>query len=425
MSSKWRYFLCSVLNLVTTLTDPALCSNNCRKPYLDILVSPVIDSDVRNQLILIWNVEFLLHDGWIVLKNDSAEIFKSAVNVSISSVETNIPYVPLHYSPAFTRQDLGYHVEYRQGVTGAVIATASMETNPTWMSDQAAILGDFPLSRLFIPGTHDSGSYTVYTDQAVHGEKRIEKYVMTQDETILSQLIFGIRSLDLRVGYYSIHNNRPQDLYINHSFRKVQPLSNVIQEVKYFLQNTREIVILDFHAFPVGFNLRSPNVKPHDTLIEYLLQELGPFIAPPNLTWHANLNDFWALNKTLILAYNNKNMVVKYSNILWPPVNQKWGNAQEPSKLESFLSMVFNSPPEAPWSAQAELTATGADIVSDRLKGLRHMAAAVNNKVTLWFQGVWGMSANIVSCDFFRGTGIVKTAMTWNFRRARKESCDV
>lgn len=82
-------------------------------------------------------------------------------------------------------------------------------------------------------------------------------------------------------------------------------------------------------------------MSPHDTLVEYLVNELNPFIAPPNLTWDAKLSDFWAINKTLILAYNNKDVQAKHSNVLWAPVTQMWGNKQDIGKLHQYLSNVF------------------------------------------------------------------------------------
>uniref|UniRef100_A0A8D8M707 PI-PLC X domain-containing protein 1 n=1 Tax=Cacopsylla melanoneura TaxID=428564 RepID=A0A8D8M707_9HEMI len=358
----------------------------------------------------------------IVLKRGTTLIFKSPINGTSGSVETNHFYdSPDVYS--FKKQYLGYNVEYIQNVTGAVLATSSMETNPTWMTDEATLLGDLRIDNIFIPGTHDSGAYTgVLADS----EKRIEKYVIAQDEPVLNQLIFGIRSLDLRVSYYSVRNHDYDQLYINHGVRGVRPLREVVEQIKEFLEKTREILILDFHQFPIGFsNFRILHLKPHETLIDYLLQELGPFIAPPQLTWNARLQDFWNLNKTLILAYNNRKMLSKYSHILWPPVHQKWGNAQELSKLKEYMRNVFANPPIGPWSAQAELTATGRKIITDKLRGLRQMAASINTQVTEWFQSDWGAKCHIVTCDFFRSTGIVKTAISWNLRRATGDSCDL
>lgn len=55
-------------------------------------------------------------------------------------------------------------------------------------------LGPQRIGDLFIPGTHNSGAYTK--------PLFFENYVLNQDKSIWSQLVFGIRYFDLRIGYY-------------------------------------------------------------------------------------------------------------------------------------------------------------------------------------------------------------------------------
>lgn len=54
---------------------------------------------------------------------------------------------------------------------------------------------------MFIPGTHNSG-----TDAMRVSRKRslgnLDDLVLTQDQTIWNQLVYGIRFLDFRIGYY-------------------------------------------------------------------------------------------------------------------------------------------------------------------------------------------------------------------------------
>jgi hypothetical protein len=92
--------------------------------------------------------------------------------------------------------------------------------------------------------------------------------------------------------------------------------------------------------FP-GFNGKIPNVKPHAILVEYLKQELEPYIAPANLTWNAKLQDFWRINRTLIIAYNHEETQDQYSDILWLPVNQRWANAQDLYALKHYMEVEF------------------------------------------------------------------------------------
>lgn len=73
--------------------------------------------------------------------------------------------------------------------------------------------------------------------------------VISQDEDIINQLVYGIRYLDLRVSSNPLLEER---WWLNHGVVRVQPLHVILDDVKLFLRSTREIVILDFHGFPVG-----------------------------------------------------------------------------------------------------------------------------------------------------------------------------
>jgi hypothetical protein len=72
----------------------------------------------------------------------------------------------------------------------------------------------------------------------------------------------------------------------------------------------------------------------------------------------------------------------------------------------------------------AELTPTALQVITDELGGLRRMADMVNRNVTAWYYGIWGQTVNIVSADFFRGTGLVEAAIEWNIVRAQQLACD-
>jgi len=72
----------------------------------------------------------------------------------------------------------------------------------------------------------------------------------------------------------------------------------------------------------------------------------------------------------------------------------------------------------------AELTPTALQIITDEFGGLRRMSDMVNQNVTTWYYGIWGQTVNIVSTDFFRGTGLVEAAIEWNKVRAQQHACD-
>lgn len=91
-----------------------------------------------------------------------------------------------------------------------------------------------------IPGTHNSGSYDKpgldpFTTQ----------YTTTQDMTILEQLIFGARYFDLRPKY----REEKHDFWVSHGPIDMHPIQDIVDDVRTFLDNTNEIVILSFKEF--------------------------------------------------------------------------------------------------------------------------------------------------------------------------------
>ncbi|XP_069686377.1 PI-PLC X domain-containing protein 1-like isoform X2 [Periplaneta americana] len=283
------------------------------------------------------------------------------------------------------------------------------------MADMQTALSPLMLRQIFLVGSHDSGSYEEYNPST--SENLVTKYTITQEDDILSQLIYGVRYLDIRAAYYPSTN---ETWWVNHGVMKIHPMKLILDDVKTFLENTNEIVILDFHEFPAGFG---SGLDIHTKLVEYLKEEIGEFAASPSLTWNARTGDIWSSGKRLIVSYNNNDAVAQ-SDMLWPAVSQQWGNVQTLEDLYSYLSQVMASPPGSKaWSAMVELTPTTMQVITDELGGLRRMAAMVNQNVTAWYRGTWGKTVNIVSADFFRDTGLVEAAISWNHFRSQQLAC--
>lgn len=56
-------------------------------------------------------------------------------------------------------------------------------------------IGNSRIGSMFIPGTHNSGSF-------IGAPSFLQNYVLNQDRSVWTQLVFGIRYLDFRIGYY-------------------------------------------------------------------------------------------------------------------------------------------------------------------------------------------------------------------------------
>ncbi|XP_046384084.1 uncharacterized protein LOC124154421 [Ischnura elegans] len=342
----------------------------------------------------------------------------------------------------FTEQCYGHWVGYLRPANDSesppqLLASSCIRTRPTWMHDLAPQIGQKRLRDLFIPGTHDSGSFAEGTGD------RITKYTYTQEESVFQQLIFGCRYLDIRVGYYppslprrlpngTMYPERPTSgddkdvFWLNHGVIRIRPLQEVIDMVKRFVAATQEVVIFDVQEFPVGFT----SLDIHVRLMAYLGREFDGMAANVSTGWDAPLNTFWKEDRRLIIGYDNSEAREKAEEIaeaegkgrggslIWRAVVQKWGNVRTVSDLRNYLSGALAAPPSGAWAAMAELTPNAWDVITDGPGGLRKMANAVNGNVSTWFAGTWGHLANVVATDYFRANEVVEGAIAWNFRRA-------
>lgn len=138
----------------------------------------------------------------------------------------------------------GYWASYIDA-NGRILAKTCVRAYPRWMTDMRDHVGDLRLRDLFIPGTHDSGSYRPNFDPLLR-ESVVTKYALTQDDNIRGQLMHGARYLDIRVGYF---RSAPEKFFIYHGITRQRPLHEVIEQVKDFVLETNEIVILDSRSF--------------------------------------------------------------------------------------------------------------------------------------------------------------------------------
>jgi hypothetical protein len=60
--------------------------------------------------------------------------------------------------------------------------------------------------------------------------------------------MYGIRYIDIRVGFYRKNN----EFWANHGIAKQHLLVEILRQIKEFAIRTNEIIIIDFQEFPVG-----------------------------------------------------------------------------------------------------------------------------------------------------------------------------
>lgn len=364
--------------------------------------------------------DFLGANRWVV--DDEVELlFEIMLNTTEGQFQTH-----LKHSFAKERRldfDTGcYNYWHYLIVDGVITSSNCMRTYAFWMNDMRKQLESRKFRQLFLPGTHDSASYK-YNFDPTRMETLVTRYTLTQDDDVLSQLVHGVRYIDLRIGYYRSNDDK---FWANHGISRLHPLSDILRQVKEFIDATNEIIILDFQEFPVGFGR---GVEIHKQLSFFLYQNLEQYAADPQLTWDATLGDIWRSGKRIIVAYDHFGLVQNEGDgFLWQSVRQRWGKIKNgPNELENFLrqsrsNLTRDFQTSRPFAEMAELTPEAVDVLTNRYGGLRSMAEQVNFHVTKLYHGHFGVGANIVAVDFFRATNLVQIAIDWNKKKFSDET---
>lgn len=136
-----------------------------------------------------------------------------------------------------------------------------LKIQPQWMSDLPNN-ADISLKNLYIPGTHCSGCYLSKTN----GRKSVlKRFGFKQFFDIWTQLVFGVRFLQFQVGYFEpindpdgvydfseLLNDTTRNFWVMSENYKVARIYPMLQDIKKFVELSKEVVIVDFRGFPMG-----------------------------------------------------------------------------------------------------------------------------------------------------------------------------
>ncbi|XP_026748880.2 PI-PLC X domain-containing protein 3 [Galleria mellonella] len=306
-----------------------------------------------------------------------------------------------------------------------ILAYNCLKIQPTWMEDNGDKINRLRIGELAIAGTHNAGAWKFNTEVSTASR---DSFVLCQDRSIWAQLVHGIRYFDFRVAYYEFYQNEDDRYWLNHNLIRVRPLVPLLKEIRTFLDNTREVVFLDAHHFPIGFYDTDgrPIRQVHEGLIELVQRELGPHMANAvNFATEPGsrgptLKTLLDADKRLLFSYVD-NTIVRENNFLWPNLPHLWANTNCPTELFQYLDQAITVSPQPTalsplYSAMAQTTPTVLDILF--LRGsLRANADDVNRNVTSRLVTRWRQYANIVSSDFFLGNDVIDVSIALNIER--------
>ncbi|KAK0181099.1 hypothetical protein PV327_003411 [Microctonus hyperodae] len=312
----------------------------------------------------------------------------------------------------YQQQCLGYSANWVRN--GTTMKTSCLSTHPDWMYQQRNIIRNHKIKLAFIPGTHNSGSYSKVLSQSI-----TEKFTATQDLNIMEQLIAGARYLDLRP---AIKIGDQLEYWICHGSFFMNTMDDVLDDIKTFIIHTQEIVILSFKEFPMGFKEEAD----HLNFIQYLEKKFnGHLVTRISKLWEITFGDIWRLDTRILVSYDNN--AFRKSSKMWPGIPQMWGDIHPSAGLEALrnhlkiadASFIFPkvSMPQFTLDAITIASHAIADTFGMESTSLRRLGAIVGHNITQWYNEIFFRITNIVAVDYIDGTGIVEVAIEWNSRR--------
>ena len=132
--------------------------------------------------------------------------------------------------------------------------------------------------------------------------------VFAQEESLEQQLLFGVRGLDIRVGYYPTTDEK---FWLVHGIIKTHPLTEGLQQIQNFLRNSNDIIYMSFWIFEQIWTDEA-----HDELFLILEKYLGQWWVLPNeKQYDITLNEIWNPSSTYLrdpIHQNEGKVMISY-----------------------------------------------------------------------------------------------------------------
>jgi hypothetical protein len=181
-----------------------------------------------------------------------------------------------------------------------------------WMEDLMDKIMNLPLSRLIMPGTHDSGTYGIPIPSWDPLDIGLKTYnaSRTQSKSISDQLLFGARYVDLRIRRF----DGEKGYKLHHGPVKTTiSLDNALNQINNFIDNhTKEIVILGITPYDKHFQ------SDVNKIFNIIKTKFNNKIASPiDFPGERCIQDFWDKGKQIILFWNNNKFPSNDHDLFW------------------------------------------------------------------------------------------------------------
>lgn len=234
--------------------------------------------------------------------------------------------------------------------------------------------------------------------------------------------------------------------YVKHMF-PVHELKTVVDDVKTFLKNTRELVIFNIQKGP-DYSDKALNEKRQRGLVHLLATEFNSWLVKPGSKgWDTKMKEIWekkdnrvAEQGRIIIIFSYSDWAyTKYSSYFFPIPKENWSafswaNTKEPCELVESLDNKVSITREGtniPWIMQGQMTPPTAEVIasfspavnafSSVNLNLRYYAVRSNRLITAYLRSEWSdLKSVFVIADFIVGSNIIDETIKMNLPKNEK-----
>lgn len=287
-----------------------------------------------------------------------------------------------------------------------------------WMERVYADNGRTRLRDIAIPGTHEAGTFSIHSIDAVNAIS------VAQSRDLCLQAKDGIRYFEL-----SIRNDAVKNQFnIVHDMISGAELPKVLNPLLAFAQNhPKEIIILDF---------KEMNDFANETDVQrfnaYFLTEFADRLIPRISYTAANLRmaDSWKLDRNIIALAGNQ-LIHDSSNYYWhrgDSIDSPATNAATVKELKRHqdTQIVTHQNTNKFYVSQMQLTFMGFGNIISTFNNLKSLADEANTYLSQWmlaYEFDQGLMPNIIIVDYYeRRSKVVETSIALNQHRIEPAS---
>eukprot|EP01139_Manchomonas_bermudensis_P011044 Amastigsp_a341895_43.p1 type:complete len:334 gc:universal Amastigsp_a341895_43:95-1096(+) len=325
----------------------------------------------------------------------------------------------------------------------ALAATASAAPE-NWMSHLPA---DATLLTITLPGTHDSGSYSVTSQlqgvpplldefvqvaDALHIDVGavIDAWAKSQTETLYGQFEGGIRYADIRASWCALNNT----WRTNHGVVLGAPLAELLEDAAAFaLQQPTEVLVLEI-SHTESYN--EPPSSAVAALVALVTSAFGELLVPSSVPLGTPIAELVAANTRVLVTIDDP-AALALSELVWDgdTIINTYANSPMLATMESFNSgqvtqfrnglangtLGSSQLYKISWTLTPNAATVLGTLLPNQPKSLLELAQIANVALPGWVAGLnatgFPLLGNIFIIDSYETSEIVRLVQDWTLRR--------